>query len=84
MKDVGEKFDYYAFSDQDDIWAINKIELAIKKMNVFKSSKSLLYCSRTAYYTEDCLKEIGSSRILKRGQNSKTLLFKTLLGEILF
>lgn len=80
LKDVGQKFDYYAFSDQDDIWKINKIELAIKKMNVFKSSKSLLYCSRTAYFTEDCSKEIGSSRIFKKGPEFKNALIQNIAG----
>ena len=34
LKEVGPNFDYYAFSDQDDIWEINKIELALKKIKV--------------------------------------------------
>ena len=28
LKDVGQNFDFYAFSDQEDIWEINKLEIA--------------------------------------------------------
>ena len=32
LKDVGSNFDFYAFSDQDDIWEKNKLENSIKKI----------------------------------------------------
>ena len=53
------------FSDQDDIWEINKIEKALDKISKLDNSKPVLYCSRTSYYTEDCSKEIGESKYFK-------------------
>ena len=80
LKEVGPNFDYYAFSDQDDIWEINKIELALKKIKVFNSSKSILYCSRTAYYSEDCLKKMGSSKIFKKKPDFRNALLQNIAG----
>ncbi len=37
--------DYYAFSDQDDVWDSDKIEIAIKQLLVLDQSKPLLYMS---------------------------------------
>ena len=80
LKEVGPNFDYYAFSDQDDIWEINKIELALKKIKDFNSSKSILYCSRTAYYSEDCLKKMGSSKIFKKKPDFRNALLQNIAG----
>ena len=37
--------DYYAFSDQDDVWDKDKIEIAIKQLEQLDSKKPLLYMS---------------------------------------
>lgn len=37
--------DYYAFSDQDDVWEINKISSAIEKIQDINSENPVLYCS---------------------------------------
>jgi len=39
--------DYYAFSDQDDIWLPKKLEVATKWLNTQDANVSALYCSRT-------------------------------------
>lgn len=41
--DTEDSFDYYAFSDQDDIWNENKISIAIKELK--KHETALLYAS---------------------------------------
>ena len=38
-------YDYYAFSDQDDVWESNKLISAIQKLEELDSRKPLLYCS---------------------------------------
>lgn len=35
--------DYYAFSDQDDVWALDKIEAAVKTLSTKDNTKPLLY-----------------------------------------
>lgn len=39
-----EKADYYFFSDQDDIWNVNKISKAVKVMQL-SNAKNVCYCS---------------------------------------
>lgn len=36
---------YYAFSDQDDVWDTNKLDIAIQKLEELDNSKPNLYCS---------------------------------------
>ena len=80
LKDVGANFDYYAFSDQDDIWEDNKIEDAVKEISKFDFSKPVLYCSRTAYISNDSSKEIGSSRNFKKDAIFKNALIQNIAG----
>lgn len=40
--------EYYAFSDQDDIWKDDKLERAIKWLDTINSDLPALYCARTS------------------------------------
>ena len=80
LKDVGSNFDFYAFSDQDDIWEKNKLENSIKKIESLNSSSSILYCSRTAYFENDSLDEIGSSKLFKKKPQFKNALIQNIAG----
>ena len=78
LKDVGSEFDYYAFSDQDDIWETYKIERALNEISKSDLSKPILYCSRTAYYTENCLNKIGESKIFKYKKGFQNALVQNI------
>ncbi len=52
--------DYFAFSDQDDIWEKDKISRAIAQLKSMPQSKPLLYCGRTRL-VDTHNKEIGYS-----------------------
>ncbi len=81
LKDVGEKYEYFAFSDQDDIWRENKIEMAINHLKEKEYKKiAKLYFSRTAYYCSDCINEIGSSRIFKKPISFSNALLQNIAG----
>lgn len=43
---------YFAFSDQDDIWFVDKLERALKKLSNVSSDIPALYCSRTEFVNE--------------------------------
>ncbi len=47
----GQEHEYVAFSDQDDIWDPDKLEVAIEWLRQF-SDRPALYCSRTRYVDE--------------------------------
>lgn len=44
---IRDDFDFFAFSDQDDVWHLDKIERAIKAIKEQGSDGPVLYCSRT-------------------------------------
>lgn len=43
---IENKFDYIAFCDQDDVWEIDKISVAVRFMDKFSDDTPLLYSSR--------------------------------------
>lgn len=45
--------DAYAFSDQDDIWMVDKLERAAIFLESIPVNRPALYCSRTLYVDED-------------------------------
>jgi glycosyltransferase involved in cell wall biosynthesis len=45
--------DYFAFSDQDDIWHPDKLERALRSLSGIPSTTAALYCSRTEIIAED-------------------------------
>ena len=80
LKDVGSNFDFYAFSDQDDIWEKNKLENSLKKIKTFNPPSSILYCSRTSYFKNDSHIEIGSSKVFKKKPQFKNALLQNIAG----
>lgn len=80
LKDVGDEYDYYAFSDQDDIWETDKIEKSIKSTKAFSKDQPILYSSRTAYYDSGCLREIGSSKKFKKKPSFTNALIQNICG----
>jgi glycosyltransferase involved in cell wall biosynthesis len=52
--------DYFAFSDQDDIWYPDKIERALRLLQTVPDSRPALYCSRTELVGSDA-KHLGYS-----------------------
>lgn len=53
-----EDADYYAFSDQDDVWMPQKLNEAVKKLNVY-SVEPALYISDRFIVNEDVSKILG-------------------------
>lgn len=52
-------YDYYAFSDQDDVWIDNKLELAVNKLKDYQNVPSV-YCSN-AQLVDSELNYLGRS-----------------------
>ncbi|MEX5683707.1 glycosyltransferase family 2 protein [Pseudomonas silesiensis] len=52
IKNKSIKADYFAFSDQDDIWFEDKLERSIARLN-FAANTPALYCSRTRLVSAD-------------------------------
>lgn len=57
--------EFYAYSDQDDIWDPDKLRLALTYLNPLPKAVPALYCSRTKLINETGT-EIGYSPLFKR------------------
>ncbi len=62
LDEAGNDFDYYAFSDQDDVWLTEKISRAVNKLDPVSEFIPALYCSRLEYVDEN-LNHLQWSRI---------------------
>lgn len=52
LLEMSDEFEYYAFSDQDDIWMPNKLISAIKKIENSNKNVASLYCSNCTVVDE--------------------------------
>ena len=59
-------FDYYAFSDQDDVWLPNKIELALSQLDLIEDGTPALFFSLSQISDEN-LKAISTSQFPVQG-----------------
>ena len=57
--------DYYAYSDQDDIWSPDKLERALKWLRTVPAGVPAVYCSRTEIVDADN-RSLGFSPLFKR------------------
>ncbi len=76
---INDYFDYYAFSDQDDIWYPEKLEKAIKSLEEYPDNQANLYGSRTEL--------IGASEEIKLGKSiefKKSPSFQNALTQNIF
>ncbi len=80
LEEVGEEYDFYAFSDQDDIWEKDKIARGIEALISNSSKFPKLYCSRTSYYNSECTKEIGASNIHPKKPTFANALLQNIAG----
>jgi len=71
--------DYYAFSDQDDIWEPNKLERAVNFLKTIPADKPALYCSRTRLVNKHN-KPIGFSKLFEKSLSFKNALVQSPLG----
>ncbi|MFV3406706.1 glycosyltransferase family 2 protein [Pseudomonas sp. NY15463] len=71
--------DYYAWSDQDDIWKDEKLEVAVKWMQEVPPHIPAIYCGRTQLIDEDN-SHIGMSPNFSRPPHFKNALIQSIAG----
>ena len=47
LHEIPNKYNFYSFSDQDDIWFEDKLEKAIEKITEYPEETPVLYCGRS-------------------------------------
>jgi glycosyltransferase involved in cell wall biosynthesis len=74
------KADYYAFSDQDDVWLPEKLAVALNTIAIHQNPEvSFLYCGRTTYVTE-ALKPCGASPLFLFPLSFRNALVQSIAG----
>lgn len=71
--------DYYAFSDQDDIWENNKLSKAVNWLNTISKDVPALYCSRTRLI-DAAGQEMGYSPWFKKPPSFANALVQNIAG----
>ena len=73
---VFQKYDYYAFADQDDVWLNDKLETAINKLN----EGYALYCGRTENVNKK-LQTYGYSPLFIFPPSFKNAIVQSIAGS---
>lgn len=71
--------DYYAYSDQDDVWETYKLERAVKWLQTVPEHMPALYCSRTRLVDVQN-NEIGVSPLFKKPPSFTNALMQNIGG----
>ena len=71
--------DFYAFSDQDDLWLPNKLQLAVKWLHTMASDKPALYCTRTELIDANG-RHLGFSTLWPRPPGFQNALTQNIAG----
>lgn len=71
--------DYYAYSDQDDIWDADKLERAVRWLETVSKDTPALYCSRTRLVDAEN-KEIGFSPLFLKSPSFANALMQNIGG----
>jgi glycosyltransferase involved in cell wall biosynthesis len=71
--------DYYALSDQDDVWDAQKLSRARQFLNNAPAAEPVVYCSRTRLIDEHGV-EIGLSPLFKKPPDFRNALTQSIAG----
>ena len=80
LKSIGNKYDYYAFSDQDDIWHKDKLKEGIKSLEKFDTLKPALYGGRTELIGKNKEIKLGESTLFKKKPSFRNALIQSIFG----
>lgn len=78
-KNIEQKYDFYAFCDQDDVWSPNHISRGIGELLYFDKNLPLLHCSRTTLIDESGVK-IGKSKKFLKKPSFQNALVQSIAG----
>jgi glycosyltransferase involved in cell wall biosynthesis len=71
--------DYYSYSDQDDIWEVDKLQRAVNYLGSVPENVPALYCSRTRL-VDASNQEIGFSQLFKKPTSFANALIQNIAG----
>lgn len=71
--------DYFAYSDQDDVWEADKLVRAVNWLDSVPENVPALYCSRTRLVDEKN-REIGRSPLFRKAPSFSNALVQSIAG----
>ncbi len=80
LNSIDNSYDYYAFSDQDDIWHKDKLKNAINSLQHYSSKIPSLYGCRTELIGENKNIKLGKSKLHKRKPSFKNAIIQNIFG----
>ena len=77
---VPDEFEYFAFSDQDDVWHEDKLEKAIAALEKGNSEQPALYCARTEITDATCEHTLGHTPLFNKPPSFANALVQNIGG----
>jgi glycosyltransferase involved in cell wall biosynthesis len=77
---VSDEFEYFAFSDQDDVWHEDKLEKAIAALDKGPPEQPALYCARTEIVDATCEHTLGFSPLFDKPPSFANALVQNIGG----
>lgn len=75
---LAKGYTYYAFSDQDDIWFVDKIECALQNIQALDQEKPALYAS-CSLLVDNEMKGKDTTQIDRRGLTFRNIIIQNLM-----
>jgi len=72
--------EYFAFSDQDDVWHEDKLERAIAALEKTPSEQPALYCARTEIVDSTCEHTLGYSPLFNKPPSFANAIVQNIAG----
>jgi glycosyltransferase involved in cell wall biosynthesis len=80
LADIDQPFEYFAFSDQDDVWHTNKLENALAALSEVSADTPALYCARTEIADETCSQILGYSTLFSKPPSFANALVQNIVS----
>lgn len=80
LASINDEFEYYSFSDQDDIWSNDKLRRALNALEHIPPEIPALYCGRTEIYDATCENNLGFSPLFLKQPSFANAIVQNIGG----